>query len=123
MAKKKIQEEIDPVVQSVIEGIQELKGKSIVTIDLRNVKNTICDFFIICEGDSNTHVASIADSVERFVYLKNSEKPRHVEGRENAHWVLIDFFNVVVHVFQKEYRDFYKLEDLWSDGKMEQIQD
>ena len=123
MAKKNISNNDEVLVNCIIEGIQELKGKSIVKIDLREVKNTICDYFIVCEGDSNVHVASIADSVERFTYLKLQEKPLHIEGTENAHWVLIDYFGVMVHIFQNEYRNFYKLEDLWSDGKIQQITD
>ena len=123
MTKKIQNDNTEQLVGSIIEGIQELKGKSVVKIDLKEIKNTICDYFIICEGDSNVHVSAIADSVERFAFLQLKEKPRHIEGLENAHWVLLDFFGIVVHIFQKEYRDFYKLEDLWSDGKLINIAD
>jgi len=123
MTKKIQNDNTEQLVGSIIEGIQELKGKSVVKIDLKEIKNTICDYFIICEGDSNVHVSAIADSVERFAFLQLKEKPRHIEGLENAHWVLLDFFGIVVHIFQSEYRNFYKLEDLWSDGKLVKIDD
>ena len=123
MINKSHSDNTEQLVGSIIEGIKELKGKSIVKIDMTEIKNSLWDSFIICEGDSNIHVSAIADSVERFAFLQQQEKPRHIEGLENAHWVLIDFFGIVVHIFQKEYRDFYKLEDLWSDGKLINIAD
>jgi ribosome-associated protein len=105
----------------IIEAIKEKKGKNIVKIDLTKLKNTLCDYFIICEGDSNTQVNALAENIERQTYIQTHKSPHHIEGKENSEWILIDFFDVVVHVFQREQRDFYKLEELWSDGNVELI--
>jgi ribosome-associated protein len=83
----------------------------------------MCDYFIICQGESTTKVQALAENVEKEAYLKLNTQPHHIEGRENSQWILIDFFSVVVHVFQEESREFYKLEDLWRDGKLEFIID
>ncbi len=107
----------------IVEAIKEKKGKHIIKIDLRKIQNTLCDYFIICEGDSNTQVNALADNIERQAYLQAQKIPHHIEGKENAQWILIDFFDVVVHVFQHETRNFYKLEELWSDGAIEYIND
>jgi ribosome-associated protein len=80
-------------------------------------------YFIICQGESNTKVNALAENVERQASLKLKTHPHHIEGRENSQWILLDFFNVIVHVFQEESREFYKLEDLWRDGKLEIIPD
>lgn len=104
------------LVEAVVEGIQEVKGKDIVHLDLRGVPNTVCDHFIICHGDSSTQVEAIAGSVEKFAREKAGEKPWHVEGQSNAEWVLLDFVDVVVHVFHRDKRGYYALEDLWGDA-------
>jgi ribosome-associated protein len=117
--KKTVLIEDESLVSAIIEAIREKKGKNIVKLDLRELKNTICDYFIICEGDSTTQVNALADNVEKQTYIQLSNSPHHIEGRENAQWILLDYFSVIVHVFQKDNRDFYKLEDLWSDGKIE----
>ena len=109
------------LVDNVIEGIQEKKGSNITLLDLTDIENTITNFFIICEGDSNTHVDAIADSVEDYVRNKTTEKPYHVEGKKNAQWILLDYLDVVVHVFQKSARNFYNLETLWADAKKTEI--
>jgi ribosome-associated protein len=111
----------EALVDVIIEAIREKKGQRIVKIDLKEVKNTICDYFIICEGESNTQVNALADNIDKQTFLSLKNVPHHVEGRENAQWILLDYFSVIVHVFQKEQRGFYKLEDLWSDGKLEVI--
>ena len=111
------------LVNTIIEAIREKKGQRIVKINLKEVNNTVCDYFIICEGESNTQVNALADNVDKQTYLTLKATPHHIEGRENAQWILLDYFSVVVHVFQKEQRNFYKLEDLWSDGKFEIIND
>ncbi len=121
MGKKKVLATDDLLVDIIIEAIKEKKGREILKIDLRKLKNSICDYFIICEAESNTHVNALADNIERQTYLKSNINAHHIEGRENSQWILLDFFNVIVHVFQKEYRAFYKLEDLWCDGKLEFI--
>ena len=113
----------EALVNVIIEAIQEIKGHNVLKIDLKEVKNSICDYFIICDGDSNTQVNALAENVERLTYQRLQHPPHHIEGRENSEWILIDFFSVIVHVFQKDHRAFYKLEDLWSDGKFQLLAD
>ena len=121
--KKKNEVNEDSLADLVIEAIKEKKGQSIVKIDLQSIKYSVCDYFIICQAESTTQVSAIADEVEKEAYLKHHVKPHHIEGRENAQWILVDLFDVVVHIFQSEYRKFYNLEDLWSDGKITAIPD
>lgn len=104
------------LVDAVVQGMQEVKAKDIVHLDLREVPNTVCDHFIICHGDSSTQVEAIARSVERFTREKMSEKPWHVEGKENAGWILLDYVDVVVHIFLRDVRTFYGLDQLWADA-------
>ena len=120
MAKKK-EPKTKQFADAVVEGIQEKKGKNITILDLTELEHTITDYFVICEGDSNVHVDAVSDSVEDYIREKLSEKPYHVEGRENAQWILIDYVDVVVHVFQHSVRDFYNLESLWADAKRTDI--
>lgn len=105
------------LTQQVVAGILEKKGQNIKVLDLRNIENAVCDYFIICEGNSNTQVDAIADSVEGTVKKNLNQRPYRSEGWENALWILIDYVNVVVHVFEKETRYFYNLESLWADAK------
>ncbi len=105
----------------VIEGMLEKKAKEIVSIDLRNLKNSVADFFIVCHADSKTHTDAIAKSVEEFVYKKNGEDPFHKEGQGTSEWLLLDYLNVVVHIFQKERRDYYGIERLWADAEIQKI--
>lgn len=109
------------LLQAIANGILERKGKEIVQIDLSSTGNSICDYFMICEGDSNTHVRALADSIEEFTFKELNQWAVRREGLENCFWVLLDYGNVIVHIFQKEYREFYKLEDLWSDGITKKI--
>lgn len=104
------------LTQQVVAGILEKKGQNIKVLDLRNIENAVCDYFIICEGNSNTQVDAIADSVEDTVKKNLNQRPYRSEGWENALWILIDYVNVVVHVFEKETRYFYNLESLWADA-------
>ena len=120
--KKKTNKEEDALLKVLIDAVKEKKGKDLVVGDLRGLEQAVCDYFIICHGDSTTQVNAIADSVEEFA-IKAGARPRCKEGMQNAQWVLMDFFNIIVHVFQKDYRTFYQLEDLWSDGKIEKIKD
>ncbi|MGQ1785877.1 MULTISPECIES: ribosome silencing factor [unclassified Saccharicrinis] len=112
----------EQLVDAVVEGIQEKKGTNIAILDMREIDGSICQFFIICDGDSNTHVGAIGDSVEDLVREKLDEKPYHIEGKENAEWVLVDYVDVVVHVFQRPIRSFYNLEELWADAKRTDIE-
>jgi ribosome-associated protein len=102
----------------VVEAIQAKKGHQIVTIDLSEVEHSMCDRFIICHGESTTQVGSIAQSIEKELKEKAGIRAHHIEGMQNSQWVLIDLFDVLVHVFLEDYRSFYKLEELWADGKV-----
>lgn len=115
MAKKEIH--ADELIATIISGIEDVKGKEVCILDLREIENTVCDYFIICEGTSNTQVNAIVNSVQKKVSKELKDKPWHIEGEDNAEWVLMDFVNVVVHVFQKHIRDYYDIESLWGDAK------
>ncbi|MEM8508935.1 MAG: ribosome silencing factor [Bacteroidota bacterium] len=108
----------DDLITLVIEGIEEVKGLDINLLDLREIENTVCDYFVICNGTSNTHVNAIVSSIQKTVSKSIKDKPWHIEGAENAEWVLMDYVNVVVHVFQKHAREFYDIEGLWGDAKV-----
>jgi len=111
------------LLKSVVKGIFDKKGLNVLKIDLRRFENSITDYFIICHGTSVTQVDAICDSVEDTVRIDTGEKPIHVEGLENCFWVLLDYGNVVVHIFLEEYRNFYSLETLWADANLEKITD
>lgn len=111
------------LVEKIIEGIQEKKGKGIVVADLRNTDNTICSYFVICQGNTPTQVSSIADSVKDYLREEISEKPIAVSGMENAEWVALDYCDALVHVFVPQAREFYNLEHLWADAKLTYIPD
>lgn len=117
MAGRKKKSEAEMLSGIIIKGIQDKKGKDIVQLDLTNVKNSICDSFIICHGTSRVQVEALADAVEMEVNKAVGVKPSHREGFENAEWILLDYFNVVVHIFQEKVRGFYKLENLWADAE------
>jgi len=104
------------LTKEVIEGILDKKGQSITKLDLRHLDEAVCDYFIICQGSSTTQVKSIADNVMYHVKKELEDFPLSFEGMKNSEWVLIDFVSVVVHVFLKDKREFYQLEDLWSDA-------
>lgn len=112
----------DILIAHIIKGIEEVKGKDISILDLRDIENTVCDYFIICNGTSNTQVNAIVNSVQKFVSKSLKDKPWHIEGQDTAEWVLMDYVNVVVHVFQKHVRDFYDIEGLWGDAKITEIE-
>jgi ribosome-associated protein len=101
--------------------MQEKKAKEIVSLDLRNLKNSVADFFIVCHADSKTHTDAIARSVEDYVNKKIGEDPFHKEGMSTSEWILLDYLSVVVHIFQKEKRDYYGIERLWADAEIKQI--
>lgn len=102
----------------IIDSIQDKKAKDLVLLDLRELDEAPTDYFIICHGDSHTQVGAIADNVVAEIKKQTNQLPNHKEGGNNAHWVLVDYFNTVVHVFYHETREFYNLEDLWSDAKV-----
>ena len=115
MAKEKISP--DQLISVVVNGIEDVKGKEISILDLRDIENTVCDYFIICEGTSNTQVTAIVNSIQKKVSMELKDNAWHTEGLDNAEWVLIDYVNVVVHVFQKHIREYYDIESLWGDAK------
>lgn len=113
----------DDLLGCIINGIREKKGKEIITINLQDVENSICDHFVICEGDSSTQVNAIANSVEKEVREHLHKKTSNKEGFENAQWMILDYFDVIVHIFQPEARQHYRLEELWADAKCNLIND
>ena len=119
MAKKK--SNADELISKIIFGVEDVKGIDISLLDLRDIENTVCSYFIVCSGSSNTHVNAIVSSVQKTVSKELREKPFHTEGLENSEWVLIDYVNIVVHVFQKPIREYYNIEELWGDAKTTQI--
>ncbi|MDC9723167.1 MAG: ribosome silencing factor [Urechidicola sp.] len=108
----------DELITAIIKGIEEVKGEDIQLFDLREIENTVTDYFIICTGNSNTQVNAISGSVQKLVSKELKDKPWHIEGEANAEWVLMDYVNVVVHIFQKNIREFYDIESLWGDAKI-----
>ena len=120
MTKKEVG--TDQLVTQIIKGIEEVKGQDTQILDLREIENTVCDYFIICEGTSNTQVNAIVNSIQKIVSKSLKEKPWNIEGSDNAEWVLMDFVHVVVHVFQKHIREFYDIEGLWGDAKTVKIE-
>jgi ribosome-associated protein len=111
------------IVNSIIEGIKEKKGENIVAIDLHELENAVTDHFIICHGSSNRQVDAIADHIEKKLRKQYHESVFHKEGEQQANWILLDYSNFVVHIFQKDVRERYKLEELWADGKTTVIND
>lgn len=105
----------------VIHGIQEKKGKDITLLDLRGIHDRVADFFVVCQAESTTQVKAIADAVEEEVKKSLQERPLSIEGRENAQWILLDYGDVVAHIFQPQAREFYAIEELWNDAIREDI--
>ncbi len=112
----------DELIALILQGIEDVKGHGISVLDLREIENTVCDYFIICNGTSNTHVNAIVGSIQKTVSKAIKDKPWHVEGEDNAEWVLMDYVNVVVHVFQKHIREYYDIEGLWGDAKFTMVE-
>ena len=99
----------DELISLIIKGMEDIKGENISLLDLRDIDNTVCDYFIICNGNSNTQVNAITNSVQKIVSKAIHEKPYQIEGIENSEWVLMDYINVVVHIFQKQTREYYDI--------------
>lgn len=110
------------LLDSIVDGISNVKGEDITILDLTEIENAFCQYFVICNGKSNTQVSAIAASVERTVKTEMHERPYSVEGTQNKHWILMDYTNVIVHIFQEEYREFYDIESLWGDAKETRIE-
>jgi len=116
-------EQTKALVETIIKGIQEKKGSRIVVADLSKIEGTICQYFIICQGNSPAQVEAVTESVGDTVRLQLHEKPAHVVGLENAQWVAMDYTDVLVHIFLPDVRDYYDLEHLWDDAKLTNLPD
>ena len=115
--------EEETLVKKITEGIQEKKGKNIVIRPITAINDTICSYFVICQGNSPSQVTAIVDSVKEYVHKEINDKPTGIDGLRNAEWVAMDYSDVLVHVFLPETRNFYNLEHLWADAKLTQIPD
>ncbi len=111
----------EKIVDKIIEALEDSKAHQIVKIDLRKIENCFCSFFVICHGTSGTHIAGLTDAVEEKLKEELNESPFHAEGMNTSRWAVLDYGDVVVHVFDKELRDYYKLEEFWGDGITETI--
>lgn len=120
-AAKKKKQTMDDLLGLVIDALQDKKAQHPVILDFRGLKGAVCDAFVLCHGNSMVQVEAIADHVAAEVKKKTGFAPSHVEGLENAEWVLIDYFDIVIHVFQESKRKFYNLEQLWADAKITEI--
>lgn len=117
------QVETDKILEGVLEGIRRIKGKEIAIVDLNTINHTECGYFVICHGTSTTQTNSIAQSVEVTVKEQLGVDAWHKDGYRNSIWILLDYGDIMVHVFQKEYRDFYNLEGLWADAKITKLEE
>ncbi len=118
MIKNKALNESSYLTELAIHGIQEKKGNDIVRLDLRNLKSSVSDYFVICHADSGTQVKAIANSIEDEIYKATGQAPWRKEGLEHAEWILLDYIDVVIHVFKTDKREFYGVEDLWGDAEI-----
>lgn len=121
MAKKKEINDTEALKEAILSGMLDKKAVDIVVMDLKGIHSAISDYFIICTGTSDTHVDSISESVLDEVYLKLNQNPRRKEGKKNREWILLDYLDIVVHVFKKDKREYYRLEELWGDAKILEI--
>lgn len=122
MSGKKELIDSEKLSEIIVEGMKERKAQDIIVLDLREVKNAIADFFVICSGTSETQIDAISDSVEEFAYKSARQEVWHKEGSENKEWILLDFVDVVANVFKKSTREFYSLEQLWGDAKLTEVE-
>jgi ribosome-associated protein len=116
-------EETKKLLNEITEGIQDKKGKQIVIADLTDIDDTICQYFVICQGNTPMQVSAIADSIKDFTIKGSHIKPSGIDGQRNAEWIAMDYGNVMVHVFVPQSREFYDLEHLWADAKLNNIPD
>jgi ribosome-associated protein len=121
MVKKRKRVDSETLSDVIVKGMQEKKASDIVVMDLRKIKNAVADFFIICSGNSDKQLDAISDSIDAEVFKKFEENPWHTEGKNNKEWMLLDYINVVAHVFRKDRRAFYALERLWGDADITEV--
>lgn len=122
LPNKRVKNSTELLTDAVIKGMQEKKAKEIVLMDLRGLSGAVTEFFVVCQGDSSTQVEAIGRSVEEVVEKDCHDFPAHIEGTKNAQWVLIDYINVIVHIFQPDQRSYYGIERLWADAEIKTIQ-
>lgn len=122
MVKNKIASQSTDISTIIVHGIQEKKGNDIVRLDLRNIHSSVADFFVICHAESSTQVKAIANSIEDEVFKAIGEDPNHKEGLQTAEWVILDYGDVVVHIFKTDKRAYYGIEDLWGDAEVKLYQ-
>lgn len=115
--------ENEQIVDKIVEGIKEKKGKRIVIVNMSELQEAPCSYFVICEGDSNVHVNAITHSIKDWVRDEIHVKPYAVDGLENSEWVAMDYGQIIVHIFQPMFRAFYDIEHLWEDAKLTEIED
>jgi ribosome-associated protein len=123
MTKKKKEADSEKLSKAIVSGMQEIKASDIAVMDLREIKNAIADFFVICSGGSDKQVDAIAQSIDKEVFKKMKENPWHTEGKNNKEWLILDYITVVAHIFRKDRRQFYSLERLWGDAVITEIED
>jgi len=123
MPKKRKGSDSEKLSKAIVKGMQEKKALDIVVMDLREVKNAVADFFVVCSGNSDKQLEAISDSVDEVVFKALKEKPWHVEGKNNKEWMILDYISVVTHIFRKDRRAFYELERLWGDALITEIED
>lgn len=122
MVKNKNVRESTSISELIIHGIQEKKGNEIVRLDLRNIHSSVADYFVVCHAESSTQIKAIAQSVEEEVYKALKLEPWRKEGLQQAEWIILDYIDVVVHIFKTDKREFYGIEDLWGDAEMQSFQ-
>ncbi|HAH37533.1 MAG TPA: ribosome silencing factor [Algoriphagus sp.] len=105
----------------IVKGMEEKKASNIVVMDLRKIKNTVSDFFVICSGNSDTQIEAISDSIEEMAFKAGESSPFRVEGKSGKQWILMDYVDVVAHIFLKDKREYYGLEELWGDAKVTRV--
>lgn len=118
MGKNKALSEAAYISELAIHGIQEKKGNDIIRLDLRNIFSSVADYFVICHAESSTQVKAIADSIEKEIYTATQQEPWKKEGLEYGEWILLDYIDVVVHVFRTDKREYYGMEELWGDAEI-----
>lgn len=123
MSKREAALSSDKLSQLIVKGMQEKKAIDIRVLDLRKVNNSIADFFVVCSGNSDTHMEGIAESIEEEVFKISKQKPWRKEGQNNKSWVLLDYVDVVTHIFSNDSRIFYGIEDLWADAEITEVEE
>ena len=123
MAKKRKGASAEKLSDVIVKGMQEKKATDIIVMDLRKIKNAVADFFVICSGSSDKQLDAISDSIDAEVFKTLKENPWHTEGKNNKEWMILDYTNVVAHIFRKDRRGFYALEKLWGDAEITEIED